>query len=243
MERKNFECQSRKRTRKFDPKEAGEKRWQDRLPWLKWRWEFRRRDPGYQAAWREAQVFRKKGDPEGKSERDLAEGFELFGGVMIDPNTSFDELLETSGRRWVTETFIDPEFEKALKIVATWQQSQPIPGALFKWAFLIDFTKFNSITSLKEDVARWVDECWEFTETKEARSKTKQNAKDFERILKVGLLKEKKKTFPQIADEIDYRTKGEWEAGTASMTKRAQQDFRWYQELTEGGGWRNLTYP
>ena len=58
------------------------------------RWEFKRRDPEYLAAWREAKRIRKSGDPQGKKEEGLAKRFELYGGAMLDPSKSPEELCK-----------------------------------------------------------------------------------------------------------------------------------------------------
>ncbi|MEW5980161.1 MAG: hypothetical protein AB1898_30570 [Acidobacteriota bacterium] len=206
---------------------------------MKWRWEFRRRDPEYKAAWREVQELRKTGKQSGPAERRLALQFELYRAELLDPGKSFDELCEGKDHRWVTETFIDPQYDKALKIIGTWQPAVLIPGALFKWAFLIDFTKVNSITQLKKDVTRWIGECWSLTQKKSPETRTTQKMKDFGRILKVGELRGEHKTYRQIMDEVGYPDCKDAE----SAEQRAKQDYRLYRELTVGGGWRHLSYP
>jgi hypothetical protein len=82
------------------------------LEWVRWRWEFMRRDPEYRKAYEEAQGYREAAGfcfgpvvqrpdsvdysktPQGREEAKLCERFDLRGLFLIDPDESFEDICE-----------------------------------------------------------------------------------------------------------------------------------------------------
>ena len=202
--------------------------------WEKYRWEFMRRNKEYRRAYKKALKLRasaKKTQPyiftdEGKKESKLAQEFFVHYGKLIDPDKAWDdmEVLEKS----IFSRVIDQR-----AVMGLWQNPKT-PG---KVRMEIDFNRINSIDALKRKISDRIDQyVMQYPEYGR-----KEYYKIFDRFLKVGDLKEKNMTFPEIAKQV-FSESDNLKTGIESALKKAQNDYKQYIKYVSGG-YRDITFP
>jgi hypothetical protein len=201
-------------------KESKSKKIKRRMKWLKWRWEFGRRNPDYRKKYRyNVPQLRRKGNyspgdcwkigqflecpyldsPQGKKEAEFCRQFGFHFGCMIDPKKSYDDLLGGPD-----------SMEKACFIPATFWETWA------RWSFdgpvakiEIDFSRINSLMALQEETGGLLEILFKYYYKNCLRKKynsTPGNQKrlvDYDRILMVGDMKEKRRLLDRdIAKEL-----------------------------------------
>lgn len=219
--------------------------------WLKYRWEFLRRDPEFMKIYPENYI-RNRPDPNLSFE-------EIWDSL---DNKSNEEQMEILNRRIPLQAIL--ELQSAVQIITSKKKlTEYAPymkqGTIVSYNILehkkdvginelviwIDLEKVNSIDALKNQVLNIIDHYW-FTYSSEFK-KVKDSRKliDYDIILKVGDLREKDKLkYQQIARQIfprDFDANNE-SANPESAIKKVSNYYKKYKELVNGG-WRNLTYP
>jgi len=180
-----------RKRKQIDPRQLSELSTR-RVEWVRWRWEFMRRDPQYQKAWREVQKLRKlaKYSPadrevtvdefgkwvkhpyvfteEAEKESEISAIFGLQGGQMINPSKSFEALHKQMGEKDAGSPrfrmfFLDNLLPKALRVTHAWYNSTGMETAKKNRIRLeIDFDEVNSLDTLKKQAIRAIDEYWDF---------------------------------------------------------------------------------
>lgn len=218
--------------------------------WLKYRWEFLRRDPEFKKIFPKNYI---------KDRPDPNLPFEEIWGSL--DNNSGEELSEIIKRRLPLMAVLD--FQSAVQIIGDKNLTKYAPymkqGTITSYNVLehkkkvgvnelvlwIDLEKVNSIDALKQEVLNiidhyWVTYCSEFKKARKSRKLI-----DYDIILKVGDLREKDELkFQQIARRIfprDFDENNE-SANPESAIKKVSNYYKKYRELVNGG-WKNLTYP
>lgn len=240
----------------------GKKKKQERreaaVNWLKYRWEFMRRNPEYREAYQEALKLRESSEftpedigfqegnfvqytyletPEGKQEQELAETTGAHSRCMIDPDKSFDDVMDGPDSM-EKACFLPGTF---WEIFSGWSQD----GS--RVSIEIDLAKINSVDALKYEIGDLIDilykDIYEKYLKKQYEPETAKRRRliDYDivrRILRVGEMREKQGlTFPQIAQEIlPDNVNGK------SAESQVEKDYKKFTYLVNGG-YKELTYP
>jgi len=214
--------------------------WKGRVEWIKWKWEFLRRNKRYISDYKRIKACGKAGNRIPSIEiAEMCENYGLSGTYLIDPSKSFDDLMgnveldfDDSGEASIS----NPLFVNHLRILSL---KRPKAVNAYYWnteksklIIEMDFSKLNSSGALKRLVAKLIDEHKDrLTERK------RRNMTDYGTYIKVGDLKDKEGlTFEQIAQKEFSRQDPE------SGLSWAKQCYKKYKELV-GGGYKDLTYP
>jgi hypothetical protein len=220
--------------------------------WLKYRWEFMRRDPEYIRAYND--IMELEGKVQDKSDQniDSIEAtldekikkyyrlFELSVPFFWDPNKTFEKVTkinyEAESPGLTQAIFYSTHDQKPVKIYTKYG-SQDVPRDIILME--IDFTKVNSIDALKKSVIDQIDFYWKNDYLQRLPERIKVNKVNFDKIIEVGDLKKSNhkitwreiaaKTFPDDSD-------------SESAIMKAKQHYSRYEELTHGG-WRDLRFP
>jgi hypothetical protein len=178
----------------------------------------------------------------GKKEPDM--GFERFGlSYWIDPNLEFNDIYNNN------EILCSLMSLKTCSVLV----DLPNPGSERSSTTLsidIDLARVNSKTALKEWICTFIDQQLSNPDIELKRSKRKV---DYERILTVGLLKEKgmsnrdiaKKLFPgEFQDQLEMPDADEdaKEPNPESAERRVSHFLHKYKEFVNGGH-LDMTYP
>lgn len=233
------------------------------LNYSKWRWEFMRRDPEYQKDWQTVKEIRlKAGQPLKADDVVLAKykhckGFyteyHLCGKygiqfpLMIDPETTFDDLLKQSWRKgFYGEEGFD-WFRNTDKIIG--KIVAPAQGVDFsfdiqknpnKLMIEIDFLKINSIPQLQAEISRKIQKY----ASRITRKPQVYGGKDFDFIITVGEMKQGGLSASEIARKIRPRDfdnnndKGKPE----SAIRLVYETLKEYDRLIKGG-WKDISFP
>lgn len=157
---------------------------------------------------------------------------------LYDPNLSFDELIESLG-------FTD--HDEAVVCIAN---NMGMGGEIVSFPYddfrrldvSIDFSKVNSIDSLKMAAVQTIDYYWK--EFCRRNKKRRINLTDYDLILRVGDLKDRQYlTYEQIAEIIfprDFNFRNE-KANPESATRKIGQYYKKYREFVNGG-FRDFQY-
>lgn len=220
--------------------------------WLKYRWEFMRRDPEYIRAYNEImELERKDQDQSGQDIESIEVAldekikkyyrlFELSMPFFWDSNKPFEEITkinyEAESPGLTKAVFYSTHDQNSVKIFTKYG-SQDVPRDILLME--IDFTKVNSIDALKKLVIDQIDFYWKNDYLRRLPERIKINKVNFDKILQVGDLKKSHsrlswkdiatKTFP---DDSDFE----------SAIMKAKQHYSRYEELINGG-WRDLRFP
>jgi hypothetical protein len=225
--------------------------------WLKYRWEFMRRDPEYQKAYEELRKY-KTFATQIQYERSLNEFSEHFGvratKCTLNPSLSFEEHLVNisnglfemgqakkeipNNREW--RDFV---FNVALETIGValgmetqfyfWEK--PDPQSCDTIELTVKFDRVISIDTLKKDIMSLIDMRWKHYCERQGKPKT-EKMKDFDKILEIGDLKtnNSEMTFKEIADQVFP-----YDESPESAEKKAQQRYGQYKELINGG-WKSF---
>ncbi|MGV8074350.1 MAG: hypothetical protein AB2L11_07340 [Syntrophobacteraceae bacterium] len=220
----------------------------EHLQWLKNRWEFMRRDPSYLKAWKQYRSFIAheieidEGDKSNAAIRAASEllmsivGYETFGlSMWLDPALSFEEIKRDEGMLRSLQSF---DSNSVFVDEPTYEGGR-FDGVL---SFHVDISKVNSITALKNELCRIVDQ--QMTIYKEKSSKPPRRDVDYEVILAVGTLKEQGFTNETIAMQMFPRDFDDenLNGNPESATRKISHYYMRYKELI-GGGYRDMRYP
>lgn len=171
--------------------------------WLRIRWEFLRRDPEYLRVWKQMQDFhagRIKIDEGDKSMAEFQEaasslkevlmGYDDFGlSSWVDPALGFDKVVQDSE---LLSCLLNRKSHSVLVDL-------PVPTCDHMPATMsihIDLARVRSITALKQYVWNIIHEELQNV------SRTQVRDRDYEKILRAGILKEQGKSHSEIADAI-----------------------------------------
>jgi hypothetical protein len=220
--------------------------------WLKYRWEFMRRDPEYIRAYNE--IMELEGKVQNKSDQDIDsieaaldekikkyyKLFELSMPFFWDPNKPFEEVTkinyEAESPGLTQAVFYSTHDQKPVKIYTKYG-SQDVPRDILLME--IDFTKVNSIDALKKSVIGQIDFYWKNDYLQRLPERIKVNRVNFDKIIEVGDLK---KSNPRITwKEIAAKTFPD-DSDPESAIMKAKQHYSRYEELINGG-WRDLRFP
>jgi len=231
--------------------------------WVKWRWEFIRRNPQYR---KDRQQYHDiieeiecsseyertyKGDYiyympyKNSNESELTELTEIINRwdmkAFLDPDKSLDEMIETDS------TFVEGEWTQkdkkralifylnpsAVEIV---EESETPKFTKGKHLVIdIDFTKVNSFSSMREEVIHYVEMYYNDIYF----PKKKRYMTDYQLILMVGDMKEKQKLKNrQIAEKIEPRR---FRENPESAIRNVSYLFKRYKELVNGG-YKSITF-
>jgi len=237
--------------------------------WIKWRWEFMRNNPRYPEAYQEALQLREMspvspdernmgGYPylqtdQGRKETALAKKFGLLGDCMIDPEKSFDDLID--GPDCMEKTYFFPTY---------WGHFMEYKLRGNHLILDIDLIKVNSFSALKKEVGKLLGQILDGTVSKirlinddeinngqGIRKRSFYGApnlrlsKDYQSLLDIGRQVEEIKQGPgrfsyKKAAKIIYP--GLYKKNPDSIEKRIQNEFKDYQRLINGG-YKEITYP
>ena len=220
--------------------------------WLKYRWEFMRRDPEYIRAYNEITELAGKAHNQtghhienietilADKIKEYCKALELFMPILLDPNKSFEELNEINYEadspglnQAVFHTIHD---QQPVKIYSQYGGEDIPKGILL---LEIDFDRVNSIDALKKTVIDKIDFYWKNDYLQRLPQRIKVNKVNFERILQVGDLK---RSLPRLSwKEIASETFPD-DSDSDSAIMKAKQHYSRYEELINGG-WRNLKFP
>ena len=187
--------------------------------WFKYQWEFARRSDEYRFIYKN-----KVGLPSEIKQ------------MLPDPALSFDQVLQQK------------ESEKQNSLLGFINALQFLASGAVRFESLsdgklvieIDFKKINSITSLKEYVKELISSHYSvLRKLKEMPAKRKRNMRDYDKILKIGNLREHGDKFETIAAEIDLKR---YNSNPYSAVTNVKTLYKEYAELVNGG-WKELTFP
>jgi hypothetical protein len=228
--------------------------------WLRIRWEFLRRDPAYRKAWVQWEDFRSGAlrIEEGTTVEShmaaanlvkaIAVGYEEFGlSMWLDPRHKFEDMGKTDCFGNILLHCLVSRKTRSVLI------DLPNPDSELSSTTLsidIDLARVNSKTALKEWICTLIDQQLSNPDIELKRSKRKV---DYERILTVGLLKEKgmsnrdiaKELFPdEFQEPLEMSDSNENipEPNPESAERKVSHYLSKYKELI-GGGHIDMTYP
>ena len=204
------------------------------LIWLRYRWEFMRRDPEYIKAYNEVKSS-------GKNEERIRKKFGLRG-KLINPKLSYNNLVKQFDGKGLFS--VCPKSTNVLSLISWLGIKAPIQDYIEynsnTLVIKIDFDNVNSIDVLKKKIIETINLRWNYYCE---RSKTKtRKITDYDLILKVGDLRENKKfTYKQIAQKLfpddfvdDFSDESE-NANPESAETKVKQYYKRYKELVNGG--------
>lgn len=220
--------------------------------WLKYRWEFMRRDPEYIKAYNEVKELEKKVQNKSGQDIDSIEAaldekiskyyklFELSIPFLVEPSKLFEEVAkinyEAESPGLTQAVFYSTHDQKPVKIYTKYG-SQEVPRDILLME--IDFTKVNSIDALKKAVINQIDFYWKNDYLQRLPERIKVNKVNFDKIIEVG---DFKKDNPRITwKEIATKTFPD-DLDTESAIMKTKQHYSRYEELINGG-WRYLQFP
>lgn len=220
--------------------------------WVKWRWEFLRRNPECKRAFEKVKKLRSEytertgnenlrtydysSSSEGRSEMNLCHRFFMVSDFFPDPDKPFEKLV---GDPWggvfkftlnppPVSLFVHPKTKEIVTIE-------------------IDFRRVNRPSNLKKDVCKLIDEHVALLNSLGLSKKRKLNDRDYERIINVGDMKEdikEKLTFEAIAEKIypsQFDEKNS-KANPESAITCVKQDHVLYKDFVNER-WKEITYP
>jgi hypothetical protein len=230
--------------------------------WLKFRWEFIRRNKGYQELYSKALDLRRMSEfppdsvkrvegctiypylstPEGKKVKEYCDRFGLYSRCMIDPSLSFSDLMDGPD-----------SMERACFWPATFYDhfaQYQINGT--RLTIEVDLSKVNSFGALKDAISKLLGIILnELLKGKKIRrhflpgGQELRSSKDYEFILSVGGHIEKKKrqparfTYKKAAQEY---FPGLYKKRPEVVEKTVRNAYKDYLRLVEGG-YLEITYP
>jgi hypothetical protein len=232
--------------------------------WLKWRWEFLRRNPEYREAYFTKVLKLRKAchiDPEvpkeignGKvyypyfqteecqKEKDLSRQFGAYSECIINPDLSFEEIING----------LDC-LEKAAFYPSTfWSHFAEYHLNGSHLILDIDLSKVNSFRALMEESGKLLEIILTgLLKSKKIRKHFHPGAqelrlsKDYQTVLDTGeqvlaIKQEPHFTFEKAA-KIIYP--GLFKKNEESTKKRVEKEFKDYQHLIDEGGYREITFP
>ena len=231
------------------------------MEWIKWQWEYARRNPEVKKAYQQALELRKRvkhslvevplkngkkiiiysylETPEGQEEKRLCEALGLHFDCMIDPDKSYDDLMRGPDSMEKACFLPFPFWETFLTKGPRWE------GSCLK-DIEIDFAKVNSIEALKDEVGRLLDIYYDVYKTarkkhyeqKTVKRRNLPKPEELERSLDVGRMKEDGLTYNQIAKKIFQN-----DVDPDSVKSKLSKDYKRFKYYVYQGGYRELTYP
>jgi hypothetical protein len=230
----------------------------NRLDWIKWRWEFLRRTEDYRINYQNYLEIRKskppKEDLEGYAhpipytvsdgythiERAFCYNTGINLNYLPDPKKSFEELISKEKNQGDTT-----ERKKMIAIASNmfdWGAVKvEYPNTILGrskviFNIVIDFRKQNSIAALKTEVNNYIDKQHDiYLNLPHIKRKKQAYLIDYDVILQVGDMKEKSKlTNQEIAKRIDNR---KYRDNPESATRNVSHLYKKYKELINGGFW------
>lgn len=238
-----------------------DQRKEKRIKWLKYRWEFLRRNPAYKDIYeKNVERLRKQAKyspdnfqeigskrrylyletKEADIERKYCKQFGLPSQCLIDPEKSFDDLIQGSLSMEKVGFWPSTFWE----IWGKWTQSES------HVMIDIDFAVINSIEALKEEAGELIEFLYvEFYKKYDKKyyppvSDIKKREADFEIILQAGDMRTGGLKLREIAEKIypdDFDPENENE-NPESAIKLIDYYCKQYKKLV-GGGYKALTYP
>ncbi len=220
--------------------------------WLKYRWEFMRRDPEYIKAYNEIMELEEKVRDESNQNIDDIEAaldekikqyrklFELSMPFFWDPSKTFEETTKINyaaeSPGLTQAVFYSTHDQKPVKIYTKYASQDVHRDFLL---MEIDFTKVNSIDALKKSVIDHIDFYWKKDYLKRLPERIKVNKVKFDNIVEVGDLKKSnpRMTWKEIASKCFPE-----DIDADSAIIKAKQHYSRYEELVNGG-WRVLRFP
>jgi len=222
--------------------------------WAKWRWEFARdgfqTDPEYQEAYKKALKDRNLIDDKdndyltepGKKEKAQAERFGLLGDCLIDPEKSFDELME--GPKSLEKTYFWP-----LTLTSHFSEWD-LDYVNKRLTITIDLSKVNSFDALKSVIRKRLDITLDGLLKRrkhlEPGGKGLRLSKDYDHILFYGRAfyemkknRETKLTYKNAGKEL---FPGKYKRDPENVRKEIENTVHEYDRLIKGG-FREITYP
>jgi hypothetical protein len=219
--------------------------------WLKYRWEFMRRDPCYRSAYVRATV-----DIPIEIYEEMITGVEGVAEIyhicgtyglskIIHPDLSFEELNEADKEALALG---------GLGVCDEMDLSPRVRLDYNELVIYIDFARINSLDALKHKALALIDNKYkayfeeverrltdEFRKVKKDQTYTHHKKtiklKDFERILTIGDLRQQGLTIEDIANQIFPG-----DASIESAIRKVRQHLKTYDALVDGG-YINMTYP
>lgn len=227
----------------------------------KYRWEFMRRNPQYRGAYKKALKLRESykravepvAGPEraghvelshayltssvGQEEKRLCDEFGLYSSCMINPDKSYDDLKDGPDDMEKVCFFGHLFWSHYAKL--KWEGSHLIID--------LDFSKINSVAALKKDLPKLIDvqgkniyKRYMKKHYEPEPKKGRRAARDYERLLTIGTLKEKEKLkFIKIAKRVSPT---QYKKDQETARKQTNDLYKEYLEFVNGR-YRELTYP
>jgi hypothetical protein len=237
---------------------------EETIEWVKYRWEFVRRNPEYIRAYEEAQKlaealklpktacseeFSYKAQPsaESKSEyrqrtKELCEPLGV-NRVDKDPRISFDQYFEL----WIEHGGKDTDdyygaIEWFAMELGMWPpfnyQLEPSPDRFDRVTLSIDLTKVNSIDALRDYIADTIDWLWIEYQTRFKQKKKTRKLTDYDLILQVGDMKDKEglteRAIAKVLFPRDYKIDNE-NANPETAERKVGQYYQKYKAIVNGG--------
>lgn len=207
--------------------------------WLKYRWEFMRRSPDYIAAFEQEQSNNENENLSFNIFKrfEFWKSFGLLCAELPNPNLSFEELQDSKKHDISQEPFFRLNFvTKNFRTDAgisyfTYLDEDLDVDEFNKIQFIIDFTKLESIKDSKRIISRLIDDLWNDYYKRTGYKKKSDSMDVYERILKVGDLKDKEGlSYRKIAEKIFKSAKSD-----RSAERKVSGYYKRYNELINGG--------
>lgn len=210
---------------------------EDKREWLRWKWEFLRRDPEYIRAYKERhRDINFSGVPRQEPRMLGLWPFELC--KLMNENDRSRRRMKYLG--WNTHVSPDTEFEdipeEQLSGLESWDSLCMVvhpPTEQSRWLEIrIDPTNINRVDVLKAEICHLID-----AEMAKVERKRQTRKVDYELIYTTGTMREKGMTYRQIAQKIfprDYNIENDAGNPESAETK-VKQYVKRFQELSNGG--------
>lgn len=226
--------------------------------WARWRWEFTRDNPEYREAYKDVLKLREKawvspelknlaGYPylqteEGKKEKKIAKKFGLIGNCMIDPQKSFDDLMEGPDCMEKNNFFPATFWEHFLEFEIDLENQN--------LTLKIELSKVNSFKALKVELNKFLDLLLNDLFSRKMRvyfrpgGRELRQSKDYYDYLLTGrkymeLKRQKTRvTFKDLARELYPQ----YNQDPEGYRKKVEKAFHEYERLIQGD-YREITYP
>lgn len=221
------------------------------LLWVKYRWEFVRRNADY----RKLHEYEKTNRPiRSTNEKDSNCSYiDLFLITNPDPNLSFEDVLmlgfELGLTKDETVDFIkDIGSESAINIIGSHNMNPndeqlsamlKLIGKGNSLCILINPSKINSIDTFKKTLLKHIDHMWsDYQAMNGKKPEMRLMDKEFELFLRAGDLRREGKTYIEIAKMLfprDFNEEIEGKQRPESAIKKAEQYCRRYDYLVNDG--------
>jgi hypothetical protein len=207
--------------------------------WLKYRWEFMRRNPDYINAFKQEQQTKEKEEPSFNLFKrfEFWKNFGLLCSELPDPKLSFEQLQDSQkanslGEPFFRINFITKNFGLHEGISYFTYLDEKLNFNKFnKLQIHVDFAKIKSIDVLKSMVGKLIEDHWKGYQKGVRLKKKSDTMDDYELILKVGDLKEKEGlSNKKIVERVFQGAENQ-----KSAQRKASLYYKKYKELINGG--------